>query len=415
MKLLLDLIRWLLGKAVLVVIIVVSLVVLTVFWGSLSQTLNSWIAGAKKWPQEVVRLEKRLQEVTGKLRKAQAELDFCESKSPPWYDVIGRWKQDKCQHLRDQLEHLKKRQRNLESTLAWMQQDSWRHLYVLRDALYTNLSRILLIVGFVLIGPPFWKALMFFGLGRFAEAAPPLRLSHDLSEASLAVSRPERQFAVSVGQQISLSARHAHIKQYDTHLGKRTRLFWRWSAPLLSYGAGLFQLSEVFVKGRDGEGTVVLGSEQPDRYIVALTLVNHPGVVIHPRYIVGISGNINPKAKWIVRNLHCWLTGQLRYYSFFGTGCVYVEAPGGIKASGASPTVGVEERLVVGFDSRLAYSTRRTETFWPYLIGKVPLIDDQFEGRWIFLTRVASTTEPKNAAIRNLELFLSAVGKFFGF
>lgn len=410
-----DIIRWLLGKAVLVVLIVAALVLVSIFWSSMANSITSWISGAKKWPQEIARLEKRLLDVRNQLRKAQAALAFCESKDPPWYDLIERWKHDKCQRLRNRVEHLKDRRRRLETTLVWVRREPWRHVYVCRDALLTNLNRISLIVGLVLFGPPVWKVFMYHGLGRLATAGKPLRLSPGTMQGALIVSKPERNLTVQVGPRRSLSVRHAYIKHSNSHLEKRTRLFWRWSAPVLSYGAGLFQLTEVFVQRKSDGGTVVIGSDQPDSFVVELALDNHPGVVVHPRHIVGISGKVIPRVKWSLTNAHSWLTGQLRYYLFSGSGSIFVEAQGGIKASVAIPKVGVEERLVVGFDSRLEYSTKRTETFWPYLSGKVALMDDQFEGHSLFLTRVAGGGPSRNLVTGSLETVMTALGKFLGF
>ena len=74
-----------------------------------------------------------------------------------------------------------------------------------------------------------------------------------------------------------------------------------------------------------------------------------------------------------------------------------------------------EEPLVVGFDTRLAGSTRRTETFRAYLRRKASLMDDQFEGARFFLRKVSSSEVKTNPVERTLHYLLSAAGKFLSF
>ena len=139
------------------------------------------------------------------------------------------------------------------------------------------------------------------------------------------------------------------------------------------------------MKGDDERGTVAI-APKIGRYVTELRLTDHPGVVIHPHYIVGISGNVNVKAKWVLRYIHSWLTGQHRYIIFYGTGKIYLAANGKIAAAEAHQTAGtsIQNDTVVGFDTRLSYSTIRTEPFGPYLRNNAPLITEQFGGGKLF-------------------------------
>ena len=87
------------------------------------------------------------------------------------------------------------------------------------------------------------------------------------------------------------------------------------------------------------------------------------------------------------------MTGQLRYIIFYGTGCIYVEGDGGVNAVEMQPEqfTRVEQPLVMGFDSKLVYSTARTETFWPYFKNRTLLVDDQFSGEGFFFRQVYAT------------------------
>ncbi len=145
------------------------------------------------------------------------------------------------------------------------------------------------------------------------------------------------------------------MNQYDRNLTKRTRLFWRWSAPFISYASGLFDLTEFTTKSTVDNGTVVLSPKKVSNYITEIELQQHHGLVIHPAYIVGISGNIQVKTQW-VWSFHSWLTGQHRYIIFYGTGKLYLEGSGGIYVMESSPAkTSVESHLLIGFDSRLGY------------------------------------------------------------
>lgn len=177
---------------------------------------------------------------------------------------------------------------------------------------------------------------------------------------------------------------------------------------------------KISTKNNAEKGSVVLSSDISDMRIVEVCLTEHPGFVVHPTHLVGVSGNIQIKTRWLIGYLHSWLTGQFRYIIFYGTGCLYLEGRGGINiVELKQETVGIDEHSVMGFDTRLAFSTCRTETFYPYLKGKTSLIDGQFSGTGYFLrqispTQIAGKTSGKKR-LQFLMNIISAIGKFFGF
>jgi uncharacterized protein (AIM24 family) len=209
-----------------------------------------------------------------------------------------------------------------------------------------------------------------------------------------------------------------YINQYDRNLDRRTRLFWKWSAPFISYVSGLVELTEFTAKNKDEDGTVVLSPKAEGNYITAIQLQQHSGIVIHPAYIIGISGSIQLRTQW-VWSLHSWLIGQHRYIIFYGTGKLYLEGRGGIYVMETSPAkTSVESQLLIGFDSQLAYSTIRTETFWPYFRNKISLIDNQFSGKGVFLRQAVAPVKKIAPLERNFQFIsnlVSIIGKFFGF
>jgi uncharacterized protein (AIM24 family) len=243
-------------------------------------------------------------------------------------------------------------------------------------------------------------------------------LSDPVTDGNIVHKEAEKTVNIKVDRLNPLYVRMDYMNQYDRNLTKRTRLFWRWSAPFISYASGLFELTEFTTKSTVENGTVVLSPKKASNYITEIELQQHHGLVIHPTYIVGISGNIQVKTQW-VWSFHSWLTGQHRYIIFYGTGKLYLEGSGGIYVMESSPAkTSVESHLLIGFDSRLGYSTIRTETFWPYFRNKVSLIDNQFSGKGVFLRQAVATVKVLTPMEKNFQFIsnlTSIVGKFFGF
>jgi uncharacterized protein (AIM24 family) len=150
-------------------------------------------------------------------------------------------------------------------------------------------------------------------------------------------------------------------------------------------------------------------------------LNHHPGVILHPKHIVGVSGDIRLRTRWSFLNLHSWLSGQHRFIIFYGTGRIFVEGQEGV--AGMSPgrkRMRLEEPLLMGFDSGLEYAVSRTETFWPYFRGRTALFDLEFQGDGMFLRQIApdSGKRPKTVAEKIFSGVTSSfqvIGKFFGF
>jgi uncharacterized protein (AIM24 family) len=291
----------------------------------------------------------------------------------------------------------------------------WKSLEVNFQKNWTHIFSIIL---FVLFASPLWKILCFFGFARLAEKVPPIQLTEPTISENILYKNAEKTIAVKVDSYNPLWIRMDYMNQYDRNLARRTRLFWKWSAPFISYVSGLVELTEFTAKNKDEDGTVVLSPKAEGNYITAIQLQQHSGVVIHPAYIIGISGSIQLRTQW-VWSLHSWLIGQHRYIIFYGTGKLYLEGRGGIYVMETSPAkTSVESQLLIGFDSQLAYSTIRTETFWPYFRNKISLIDNQFSGKGVFLRQAVAPVKKIAPLERNFQFIsnlVSIIGKFFGF
>ncbi len=291
----------------------------------------------------------------------------------------------------------------------------WKLLVVNFQENWTNIFYIILLF---LFANPLWKVFCFYVVAPFADKTPPIQLTNHLTDGNIVHKEAEKTVNIKVDRLNPLYVRMDYMNQYDRNLTKRTRLFWRWSAPFISYASGLFELTEFTTRSTVENGTVVLSPKKVSDYITEIELQQHHGLVIHPAYIVGISGDIQVKTQW-VWSFHSWLTGQHRYIIFYGTGKLYLEGSGGIYVMESAPAkTSVESHLLIGFDSRLGYSTIRTETFWPYFRNKVSLIDNQFSGKGVFLRQAVATVKVLTPMEKNFQFIsnlTSIIGKFFGF
>jgi hypothetical protein len=235
----------------------------------------------------------------------------------------------------------------------------------------------------------------------------------DDTGATLKTGLAERTLTVELGHGEVLSARSEHVRPVE---GKKAhdRLIYDLSAPFVSFAAGLYGLSRV-AGDEDGTVAVLATPDDPDSYLMRIDFTDHPGLVMHPRHVVGVIGapGLRTRWRWGILALARW---QVRYIMFAGTGSLIVQGSGEVKADRPrGGSLRIEQHLVMGFDSRLVVGVDRTEVFWPYLWGRTPLVDDEFTGVHPFFWQKASTQGPSNPIARVFGSFFSAFGKLLGF
>jgi hypothetical protein len=449
MKLISAITLWLINKIAIIISLVALLTILFTAnnaLGGLGQQL--WDQFSGKDVQEVVnRLSEEIKQLESDIPKFKIKIDRikqetelrikveCKTTEIPWYEFYRfdkQWQREQqetvCKVLKEEQaiserlekEHLERKKqlgqkliqlRELEQKLGGV----WKLLEV---NFQENWTHILYIILLVLLASPLWKIWCYFGVAPFAEKSPPIQLTDPATDGSIVYKDAKKTVGIRVDWFNSLCVRMDYMNQYDRNLTKRTRLFWKWSAPFISYVSGLFELTEFTAKSIVEDGTVVLSPKKASNYITEIQLQQHPGLVVRPACIVGISGDIQLKTQW-VWSFHSWLTGRHRYIIFYKTGKLYLEGSGGIYGMEVSPAkTSVESHLLMGFDSRLGYSTIRTETFWPYFRSKVSLIDNQFSGKGIFLRQAVVPVKELTPLERNFPFIsnlTSMIGKFFGF
>lgn len=155
----------------------------------------------------------------------------------------------------------------------------WKLLVVNFQENWTNIFYIIILF---LFANPLWKIFCFYGVAPFAEKTPPIQLTDPATDGNIVHKEAEKTFNIKVDRLNPLYVRMDCKSQYDCNLAKRTRLFWKWSAPFISYVSGLFELTEFTAKSTVEDGTVVLSPKKASNYITEIELQQHHGLVIHP-------------------------------------------------------------------------------------------------------------------------------------
>lgn len=242
----------------------------------------------------------------------------------------------------------------------------------------------------------------------------PIHLAAEASPArgELHTTDAERTLTVDLRAGEVLSARSEHVRPVQGKI--RSRILYDWTSPFISFAAGLFFLSRITGDERVTSATLSTPHD-PDSYLMRIDFTDHPGLVMHPRHVVGVIGapELHTRWRWGIQSFATW---QVRYIMFAGNGSLIVQGSGDVVAT--NPRGGstrMEQNLVMGFDSRLAAGVNRTEVFLPYLRGKTPLVDDEFTGGHALFWQKSTADGPANPIARTFDAFFSAVGKVFGF
>lgn len=242
----------------------------------------------------------------------------------------------------------------------------------------------------------------------------PIHLSagSENAAADLRTSPAQRTLTVELGAGDVLSARSEHVRPVEGKI--HSRLLYDWTSPFISFAAGLYGLSRITGDGRVTSATLSTPAD-PDSYLMRIDFTDHPGLVIHPKHVVGVIGTPELKTRWRW-GIQSFATWQVRYIMFSGNGSLIVQGSGDVvETSPRGRSMRIEQHLVMGFDSRLAVGVNRTEVFWPYLWGKTPLVDDEFTGPHPLFWQKSTVDGPSNPIAKVFGAGFSAFGKLLGF
>ncbi|WP_158604358.1 hypothetical protein [Nocardioides mangrovicus] len=242
----------------------------------------------------------------------------------------------------------------------------------------------------------------------------PMQLAGGSSHPSARLHTAEARRTLTVELPVGevMSARSEHVRPVRGKV--RSRLLYDWSSPFISFAAGLYGLSRITGDEQGTSATLATPSD-PDSYLMRIDFADHPGLVIHPKHVVGVIGapDLYTRWQWGIQSFATW---QVRYILFAGTGSLIVQGLGDVVAtSPGGRSTRMEQNLVMGFDSRLSVGVRRTEVFWPYLWGRTPLVDSDFTGHHELFWQKSTVEGPTSPIAKTFDVFFSALGKVLGF
>jgi hypothetical protein len=288
--------------------------------------------------------------------------------------------------------------------------------------------RILLFtICLVLFTPPLWLVFMYYVAAAIVEKFPPIRIrskcADDAPEPTFHRAARSITFTIPEGRKFYLRAQGGDWGKERRDVTCRTKLMWRWGAPLVSIAADLVELL-AYRNAPDAKtpGQIKLTSPKDDEvYIQQIELNGGPGLVLTPRHVIGLTDDIEVRTVWSFK-LHNIISMRLRHIVFFGTGTIFIIGGRGIDVQkiepGSSAIHKIEDGVLVGYVPGAAYSLCRTQTFWAYFRGMTSLLDYKLCGG-TFLTQNLVGKQEKEVLGSGLDRFLSVllngIGKLLGF
>ncbi|MBL9126635.1 MAG: hypothetical protein JNL97_03255 [Verrucomicrobiales bacterium] len=427
MKLLLDTLRLFAGKiaAVLAVAAVVVGIAFLVSWAKSQKNLRSDIASLR------LRTEASLRDwQTNRVRALNVEMQLHRLEADRPNPILRpndylAWRAEMqaaeatvaaARNARDRAHALHEELRTRLASLESRVDDTLEALiHTAHDTAWT----IGIAAAVLLAGPFVWKAFWYYGIAPVAGRSRPIHILPPNTSGTCRAVRQGKGIEVTVEPHRPLLARMDWLQQYGPGLEKRTRFLLDARYPFVSYASGLREMTEVRCKPDHAADRVLLTSaEDPNAYLVAIELEDHPGVVLKPGVVVAVQGPITLRSRWCFGSVHAWISGRLRHILFAGTGTLYLSGHGGIEWHASEAPVVVEEALVLGYDGRTPFATARTETFWPYFRERTSLFDYRFPGGHGFVRQSSAPSEVRRRAnpfVRTVDAILNTTGKLLGF
>ena len=282
-----------------------------------------------------------------------------------------------------------------------------------------------LFIALIILLSPYLARMIAWPLLKLLEKGPAfyVRLRDDLEgTTTILAEEPGSIVEATLGPGEALSCRSTDIRHFDRDNAKG-RVLYKKKAPLVSIAARLLLLTEVRAGPNEKQRVTIGGSdgEAVDQQVVELKLTNHPGLVIHPSYIVALTGDFEVRSQWTLSR-HAVCSGQLRFIKLSGTGRVFLEGFGAVEVSTAkSNSPQLRHHSLIAFDGRLGYRIRRTEVFLPYLFGLAPPVEIGLRNETgadaddaVFVWQKCSHPQNRDPASTVIGAIWSALGKILG-
>lgn len=292
--------------------------------------------------------------------------------------------------------------------------------YFVKQSFRENFRRFLFYAMFlVFIVPVLWKVFIYYAIARFIETRAPVKASGTDEYVPSIVIPAEGvvslDYPLEGAQKLYLRA--GNWGKRRTNIKARTKFLWNYHFPIVSIAADLVELVELTaLPGKSG--SVAITSPDPDMFISRIQLTGDRGIVIRPRYLIGVTEEVDIRTKWNF-NIHNILSGRIRQIILYGNGTVFITGCWGIDCKAGQPDQDnkIEDNLILAYETSSEYSLCRTETFWHYLRNSATLFDLRIR-KGTFLTQNNTPRKNKtNETVfeRILGAVLNGIGNFLGF
>jgi len=232
-----------------------------------------------------------------------------------------------------------------------------------------------------IIAMPFLIRLLFyFVLAPLAQRRAAIRISVP-GGAGVPMPDAERSrtsVAITLNAGEELLVRQDYLQSTPATGSKSTQWFLDWRHPFSSLASGLWFLTRL--RGT-GEATTISAVRDAFAEVTVVTLPEGCAAVLHPRALAAV---VQPegypmriRSHWRLFSLNAWLTLQLRYFVFHGPARLVIKGGRGVRLEPAGSGRVFGQDQLVGFSADLAYAVTRTETFWPYFLGREQLLKDR--------------------------------------
>ncbi|MFN7153033.1 MAG: hypothetical protein ACK4OE_05025 [Acidovorax sp.] len=279
-------------------------------------------------------------------------------------------------------------------------------------------TALLILLGIVLT-PLGIKAVMYFVLAPLAQRRPPVQLlPHTLGGVALVPGPSAVSHEVSVDPDHELLVHPEFLQSTAVQGDKDTCWLFSKRYPFTSLASGMVALTRVRTQAT--ARYVISATQDPHSEIGMLHLPPGAALVMQPHNLVGVLQRrgepVRITSHWRLGSLHAWLTLQLRYLAFHGPAQLIVQGCRGVRVERADQGRNIQQAATIGFNANLAYTTRRSDTFGAYLLGKQGLLNDSFHGADGFYVyeEMPHTQVKGGRARRGLEGVADSLLKVFG-
>ena len=272
----------------------------------------------------------------------------------------------------------------------------------------------------ILATPYAIRLFFWFVLAPLAERRAAIRLAvpgGTPDRAPIATGESSPSIPVRLAEGEELLVREEYLQTSAIVSEKRTQFLLDWKHPLSSLASGMRFLTRI--RGT-GSTTTVSAAHDPFAEALVLDLPEGSAVTLQPRTLSAVAQPVGRPVRitshWRLFSLNAWLTLQLRYLVFHGPARMVLVGGRGIRVERAETGRIFGSGQLVGFSADLDYAVVRNETFWPYFLGRQPLLRDRvMEGHGILIIEEAPRSARTGSDVRSgLEGAFDGLLKAFG-